>query len=821
VGPDASRLIVSPEFTSEFMRFLSTAILALIALMPTRSWSAAPPEPSFPNMRWARLPALPDRHGFAGAFAGVSGGVLIFAGGTNFPERPPWAGGIKIWHDSICVLDDAHGPWRTGPKLPRPIAYGVSITTQNGLICVGGGDAERHFTDVFLLAWSGGKFQTTSLPPLPRPCAFMTGARVNDTLFIAGGIDRPDAATALNTFWSLDLSDQNAGWRELEPWPGPGRILAVAGTAGDSFYLFSGASLHAGPDGKPERTYLRDAYRYTSGQGWKRIADLPRAAVAAPSPTPANGSNLLVFGGDDGSLVGHQPSESHPGFSRTTLAYDVDTDSWRDVGVLPFSLVTCPAVSWRGHFVVCSGECRPGVRVSDVWAADVATAGRAMGVLDAIMGLSLLALLGFGVYSWWRGKRRITSPDWADTDIPDGSDRGWSFAWLLVGMLWVVAVLNYLDRQILSSVFPLLRADLHLSDLELGLLNTAFLWSYGLLSPFAGYLADRFGRRRIIVASLLIWSIVTWATGLARTFGELLGTRALMGLSEACYLPAALALIASVHPARSRSLATGIHQSGLYVGIVLGGVGGGWLGERFGWRAAFTFLGLAGVLYVIVLGLVLRDGPPGAEQPPATVKPRFVPAVKELLGLSGFGTMAFVFGSVAVANWSVYTWLPDYLNDRFQMSLTMAGFSATFYIQMASVVGILSGGWLADRWSSTSSRGRVLTQTVGLLVAAPALFLVGFTSTPGLLVGSLIVFGLGRGLYDCNIMPALCQIARPELRSTGYGLFNLVGCVTGGGVAAIAGAMKDQFGLGAVFEVAAILLIFSTLFLWRLTLRWI
>ncbi|HEU0184458.1 MAG TPA: MFS transporter, partial [Blastocatellia bacterium] len=389
-----------------------------------------------------------------------------------------------------------------------------------------------------------------------------------------------------------------------------------------------------------------------------------------------------------------------------------------------------------------------------------------------------------------------------------------AYAWAVVALLWVVALLNYLDRQIIFSVFPLLKADLRLSDAELGLLGSAFLWVYALLSPISGFLADRFGRVRIIIVSLLVWSMVTWLTRYARSFDELIATRALMGLSEACYIPAALALIADYHSKGRLSLASGIHTSGIYVGIILGGAGGGWMGERFGWRFAFAALGAFGVVYTLILLLTLR-GTKTAKREEAA-KPQFLPALRELLSLPGFKTLLLVFASFSLANWAIYTWLPNYLYERFNMKLAAAGFSATFYIQVASFGGILLGGWMADRWNQVSARGRVLTQCIGVALAAPCLFLVGFTSSTAPLIAGLIVFGLGRGFYDCNTMPVLSQIARSDLRATGYGILNMAGTLTGGVIAAVAGALKTRIGLGGVFQIAALLLLISAVTLSRL-----
>ena len=393
------------------------------------------------------------------------------------------------------------------------------------------------------------------------------------------------------------------------------------------------------------------------------------------------------------------------------------------------------------------------------------------------------------------------------------------YPWILVALLWFVFLLNYLDREVIFSVFPLLQKNLKLTDLELGLLSTSFLWVYAIASPLIGYLADRFGRKRVIVASLVVWSAMTWATGKARNFRELICVRGLMGVSEAAYLPAGLALIADHHSERTRSLATGIHYSGAYLGIVLGGVAGGWIGETYGWRPAFTFLGIIGVVYALVALLGLREKPvtaPTMVDRPNAAKPRLVDSLRKLVALPGFATLTLVFGMMSVANWLIYTWLPIYLYERFHMSLLSAGFSATAYIQLGSVGGILLGGMLADRWGTRSARGRLMTQAAGLALAAPFLCIIGLTSSGVVLIAALTVFGIGRGSYDCSCMPVLSQIASPELRATGYGVFNFVGTFAGGVSAALAGGLKHSIGLGGAMVAASVVVLVAALLLFRL-----
>jgi predicted MFS family arabinose efflux permease len=388
--------------------------------------------------------------------------------------------------------------------------------------------------------------------------------------------------------------------------------------------------------------------------------------------------------------------------------------------------------------------------------------------------------------------------------------------WVLVALLWVVALLNYVDRQVIFSVLPLVRTDLKLSDTQLGLLSGSFFWVYAILSPFTGFLADRFGRRRAILLSLIVWSLVTWATGYAESFFALISARALMGISESCYLPAALALIAAFHGPRSRSRATGIHQSGFSAGIILGGFGGAWLGVHYGWRLAFKFLGAIGILYTVALVFLLHESPSRSSEKEEVEELQFLQSVKKLFALPGYKTMTMVFTTSSIASVMAYTWLPFFLYERFQMSLTEAGFVATFYPQSSIIVGMLLGGWISDQWSQHSTRGRVLTQAVGLLGTAPFLFLVGFSTSKAILIGSLILHGILKGLYDCNQMPVLCQVARNSLRSTGYGIFILVGVSSAGSMAVLAGYYKQVIGLSGALEIAAGLLFVSGLLLLRI-----
>ncbi len=330
-------------------------------------------------LNWYELPPVPDARGFAGSFAGVQNGALIVAGGTHFIDKMPWEGGTKLWYDTIFALEKPDGAWRVIGKLPKANGYGVSITTPEGLVIVGGGNATEHFREVFWLK------NNAPLPPLPKPCAFMAGCVLDNVIYIACGIETPTATSAMNTFWSLDLKNPNVKWQELPPCPGKPRILACMAAADGAVHLFSGAALSAGPDGKPVREWLNDAWSYTppcsggrqsadpdgrlrsSATGWKKLPAMPRASIAAPNPAPVVDEKILIIGGDDGTNANFEPKSKHPGFPRDILVFDLKSHSWSKDGVVPFSLVTTNAVLWDGQIVIPGGEARPGVRSPKIW----------------------------------------------------------------------------------------------------------------------------------------------------------------------------------------------------------------------------------------------------------------------------------------------------------------------------------------------------------------------------------------------------------------------------------------------------------------------
>lgn len=316
---------------------------------------------------WSQLPPLPDTAGLGGNFTGESGGALLVAGGCNFPQKPFWEGGKKAWYDNVYVLEKPDGQWRRVGKLPHPIAYGISVTTKLGLVCIGGADASRHYADVLALCWSGSGLHIQKLPSLPIPLAYASGAVVGDTIYVAGGLTKPDARSAFDKLLALNLSKQNPVWKGLEACPGQPRMLATTAELDGAFYFAGGTALEPA-DGKVARTYLRDAWRYKPGHGWDRLADLPNACSAGATPAPAIDSTLFLIGGDDGSHVGFRPIEKHPGFCRRILAYHVKSDTWSIEKEAPFPRATVQTGFWLDRFVFVGGEVRPGVRSPEVWA---------------------------------------------------------------------------------------------------------------------------------------------------------------------------------------------------------------------------------------------------------------------------------------------------------------------------------------------------------------------------------------------------------------------------------------------------------------------
>lgn len=385
----------------------------------------------------------------------------------------------------------------------------------------------------------------------------------------------------------------------------------------------------------------------------------------------------------------------------------------------------------------------------------------------------------------------------ADTQLP-------SRAWLIVGLLWVVGCLNYLDRVMITTMRGSLKDAIPMTDAQFGLLTTAFLVVYAALSPFAGYLADRFNRSRVIVGSLLVWSLITWLTAHARTYPQLFATRLGMGVSEACFLPASLALVCDYHRGTTRSLATGIVLGGVMVGGGMGGVGG-WLAERHGWSYAFNLFGLVGIVFAFVLVMLLRDAPQRDEAQAATgPRVRLGEALRCLFGNRSFILTFFYWGLLGVAAWMVIGWMPTYLQEHFQLTQGRAGLIATVYVNAASLIGLVVGGVWSDRWSRTQRRACIFVTAIGLALAVPAIVIVSTTGSLSVAIAGLVVYGLMIAFASGEMMPILCLILDPRYIATGFGVLNFFACAVGGATTYAGGAMRDaQIDVSRLFIIGA------------------
>lgn len=391
-------------------------------------------------------------------------------------------------------------------------------------------------------------------------------------------------------------------------------------------------------------------------------------------------------------------------------------------------------------------------------------------------------------------------------------------AWLVVALLLPVALLNYLDRQMIAAMKSSVMSDITdiTTDGNWGYMLGQFKWVYAFLSPVGGYIADRFSRRYTICGSLFVWSAVTWATGFATSYNELLWTRTLMGMSEAFYIPAALALITDYHTGHTRSRAVGMHQIAIYCGVILGGFSG-YVADApsLGWRAAFDFTGIAGILYAIPLLIFLRDAPkPTSIDAQPLAKPKVGRSALELVTNVSFILLVLYFTLPAAGGWIIRDWMPSILKDQFNIGQGKAGVSATLFVSLASIGGALLGGWAADRLMRRTQRGRIIISVIGMCLISPALYFMGFSATLTAAIFWLTLFGLGWGFFDCNNMPILTQIVRPQLRATGYGIMNLIS-ISGGGLADWAlGIAKDQkvanhtiFAVLALISLSSIILV--------------
>lgn len=387
---------------------------------------------------------------------------------------------------------------------------------------------------------------------------------------------------------------------------------------------------------------------------------------------------------------------------------------------------------------------------------------------------------------------------------------------MVVGLLWVVALLNYMDRQMLSTMRDAMALDI--SELEskimFGKVMAAFMWIYGFMSPISGIVADRVNRKWLIVVSLGVWSTVTLLMGYATSYEQVYWLRALMGVSEALYIPAALSLIADYFTGKQLSLAIGIHMTGLYMGQAIGGFGA-FVAEHLSWQSTFHWFGIVGIVYAFVLMVFLYEkrSETAAEKaedkklPLGTVLKNNVAAIKSSLGMLltniAFWTIIFFFASSSIPGWATKNWLPTLFSDSLNVEMSVAGPIATITIAFASFIGVMVGGPMADKWSKTNLKGRIYTSAIGLAMMIPSLVLMGFGTTFIAAIGAGMLFGLGYGLFDANNMPILCQFVPDRSHATAYGMMNMTGLFIGALATNVLGTLAENNNMGLGFACMA------------------
>ncbi len=388
-----------------------------------------------------------------------------------------------------------------------------------------------------------------------------------------------------------------------------------------------------------------------------------------------------------------------------------------------------------------------------------------------------------------------------------------NYPWLLVALLWVVALLNYMDRQMLSTMQGAMKVDIvELNQAEaFGALMAVFLWIYGIVSPFAGIVADRISRKWLVVGSLFVWSAVTFLMGYATDFQHLYWLRALMGISEALYIPSALSLIADWHEGRSRSMAIGVHMTGLYVGQAIGGFGAT-VAAMFSWHSTFHWFGILGIGYSVVLALLLRDKVEEKEtvqleKKTSPVRENIFKGLSVVLSTWAFWVILIYFAAPSLPGWATKNWLPTLFADSLDIPMSQAGPLSTITIAVSSFVGVLFGGFFSDRWVQRNIRGRIYTSAIGLGLTIPALLLLGFGHSLVAVVGAGMLFGIGYGMFDANNMPILCQIISAKYRATAYGIMNMVGVFAGALVTQVLGKWTDGGNLGLGFALLGIVVV--------------
>lgn len=765
----------------------------------------------------APFPDAVGRAGMAATVTDESGKpVVLVVGGANFPSGLPWEGGKKVYYTDIYKLKE--GSWEKVGSYPKPVGYAAFAPWTKGMVVAGGMNESGVLADVNLIQPDG---KVIALPPLPHPVANAAFAMRNGRLYVFGGQESAESVQALKSAYMLDLSafadaDAKLKWQTLPEIPGEGRILSTAAASGTKVYLFGGASLKPNAQGGAERTNLTEVLCFDTADGqWldkgkEPVANMPVPVVACANPAPAREGKILLIGGDDGSHYGKAP-ESHAGQLKTVYLYDTLTNTWEKGADWPVGVATVPAVLLGSKLLTISGEVKPGIRTPLVAHADISYTLDMHLVDYCVFGLIILVVVILLLQIKKNGMKNVAV-------IADASSRPGMYAWVVVGLLWVVALLNYFDRQLLTIIREPVVRDIPQTEMQFGLLTGVFLLIYSLLSPMGGFLADRYSRRVVILGSLVVWSTVTWITGHVHDYTTLFIARALMGVSEACYIPAALALITDYHRGRTRSLATGIHMSGVYAGMALAGLGGT-MAEAAGWRLTFGLFGLIGVGYAFVLVIFLRN--PGNEsgkknatdksalsleeggakglrpKAPEEDAPKLGFVLKTILSKRAIWILMGVVACAGAANWFLLSWFPTLLLEKFNLSLSDAGRNATLWSTMAKYLAVIVGAVIADQWAVKNPRGRSLLPGIMFCLSGPVIALSPFI--PAEMTGAfvlLLIFvatqGLAQGTMDATLMPVMRSHIGGRFAATGYGFLNFISAGFGAITVIYGGKLKDM-----------------------------
>ena len=748
-------------------------------------------------------------------------------------------------------------------QLPFPIAYSAHTIDSAGSMVVAGGNNEYgNLSATLRLTVEGNAIKVEELAPMPTTLANAAYVQVGSKLYVFGGQETPSATAVSNKTYVFDTAAPAAGWQQLANMP-QGRMLAAAGCWNNNIYVAGGCTLAPNPqDGtyKVEdtaiRTYSKSTFCYdVTTNSWTQVADMREALVAPAGPMHAGQQGLYLLGGDpgkyyeklikgelkteeqeDGTIV---ITETHPGQSRKIYRFNPEkatdaNEAWTKVGELTIGVVTAPAVKMGDKIYIISGETAPGVRTPYISVVELTpyTGAQmaARSIAQGLKGFASITLIGgllIAIFACIMTKKHGFKLKPVGKNVVDKPGK---WAWIAVAVLWVVVMLNYFDRQLLaalrSSIVDAPNGGIEMTDSQFGLVTSFFLIVYAVLSPVGGYLADRFSRKFIILMSLVIWSVVTYMTGASTSYQELIFWRALMGVSEAFYIPAALALITDYHRGKTRSLATGLHMSGIYTGQMIAGCGAMMAGTpcQLGWSLTFEVFGFIGVAYALVVIFFLRD-PEGestdtAEAPAAEKEEEKAPAPEKLglkVALKGIFTgraMAILMGMIACAgfaNWFLMNWYPTLVEEMFKIPADIAAPQATFWINLAKYGAVLAAAVIADRWYLRNCNARAYVPGIAFCFAGPCVILamiLGEGLGLALVLALVATQGIAQGAMDATLMPVLRSQIDERFAATGYGLLNLTSVGAGAFVSWFGGFMKDQgTPLTATLTLAGILMI--------------